>query len=172
MKKTVTLLMCSLVVLNLIGCADKGAYQQYNDSFDANAKAYYEVAGKPLMDMKLPAPEGKEYHLVVNREIKPLMPQQIKDSEWTGAVTAAIVGTATLGLGVVKMNMNESDNERMVKMNASDNEAATAQLRDYVQSFKSETFVMETIMESESTTVVDGGVNNSNNTVNSNNTTP
>jgi hypothetical protein len=149
MKKIVSLLMCSLVVVNLFGCADRAAYNTYNETFDSNAKAYYEVAGKPLMDMKLPAPEGKEYHLVVNREVKPLMPQQIKDSEWTGAVTAGIVGAATVGLGVVKFKMTESDNDAKVKMNESDNEAATAQLRDYVQSFNKETVL-------ETTTILEG----------------
>jgi len=172
MKKIVSLLMCSLVVVNLFGCADKGAYQQYNDSFDANAKAYYEVAGKPLMDMKLPAPDGKEYHLVVNREIKPLIPQQIKDSEWTGAVVASIVGATTVGLGVVKWKMTDSDNDRMVKMNASDNEAATAQLRDYVSSFNKETYVEKI---TESTTIVEGGTQvntNITDSVNGNSLTP
>lgn len=140
--------MCPLMVVSLFGCADKQAYQQYVDTFDGNAKAYYDVASKPLMDMKLPAPDGKEYHLVVNREVKPLMPQQIKDSEWTGAVTAGIVGATTLGLGVVKWKMTESDNEAAVDMNESDNLAATAQLRDYVQSFKK---------DSEKITIIEGG---------------
>jgi len=149
MKKIVSLLMCSLVVLNLFGCADRVAYTQYNDSFDKNAASYYAVAGKPLMDMTLPAPEGKEYHLVVNREIKPLIPQQIKDSEWTGAVIASIAGASTVGLGVVKMKMNDSDNNRMIKIDASDNEARTQQLHDYVSAFNKETYT-------ETTTIVDG----------------
>ena len=171
MKKIVNLLMCSLVFVNLMGCADKAAYTQYNDTFEKNANGYYAVAGKPLMDMTLPAPDGKEYHLVVNREVKPLIPQQIKDSEWTGAVIAGIAGASTVGLGVIKWKMTESDNDRMIRMNASDNEARTTQLHDYVSNFKSE---KETFVETTSSTesVINGATSNSNNTTGSNNTTP
>jgi hypothetical protein len=154
MKKIMSLVMCSLIVANLFGCADKGAYNQYTEVFNSNANAYYEAAKAPLMDMKLPAPDGKEYHLVVNREIKPLVPQQIKDSEWTGAVTAGIVGATTLGLGVTRYYVTKSDNEAAVDMRRSDNEAATAQLRDYVQSFNKETYIEK--FSENTTTSVDG----------------
>lgn len=140
--------MCSIMLVGTTGCADKVSYQNYLDTFDGNAKAYYEVASKPLMDMKLPAPDGKEYHLVVNREVKPLQPQQIKDSEWTGAVTAGIIGTTAVGLGLVNWGTTESINRAAVDMRRSDNEAETIQLRDYVTAFKKESIV-------ETTTIVD-----------------
>jgi hypothetical protein len=145
MKKIVSLLMCSLVVVNLFGCASQQAHQNYLDAFDASAKGYYEAASKPLMDMKLPAPEGKEYHLIVNREVKPMAPQQIKDSEWTGAVIAGIAGAATVGLGVVKLKMTESDNDAKVAMAQEE----TKQLEAYVGNFKKDTTIIMTEGASE-----------------------
>jgi len=99
MKNLLTTLFIALL---LSGCASKEAHQQYIDGFKAASDGYYQAAQKPLIDLTLPAPDGKEYHLVVNREVKPLTPEQIKDSEWVGPVQGLIsVGGAVGGLAVV-----------------------------------------------------------------------
>jgi len=90
MKNLITILFIALL---LSGCASKEAHQQYIDGFKAASAGYYEAANKPLIDLTLPAPDGKEYHLVVNREIKPLTPEQIKDSEWVAPVQGLISAT-------------------------------------------------------------------------------
>jgi len=71
-------------------CASETAYKAHTDAVTATAKEYYKAAEKPLLDLKLPAPEGKEYHLVVNREVKQVEIKQIKDSEWVAPAQSLI----------------------------------------------------------------------------------
>lgn len=134
-----------LSFLLISGCADKGAYQNYLGSHEKSADGYYEVAAKPLLDVTLPAPDGKEYKIVVNREVRPLVPQQIKDSEWTGAVTGGIVSTALVAAKGFDWKIKQSDNDAAVKMRVSDNEAQTRQLEDYVGNFTKEKEIIEII---------------------------
>lgn len=88
-------ILVALVILS--GCASEQAYKEYSTSTTSIATAYYKAAERPLLDLKLPAPEGKEYHLVVNREVKQVDIQQIKDSEWTGPVQSLISAAGLVG---------------------------------------------------------------------------
>jgi len=145
MKSMNVMVICCLLVLS--GCADKVAYDAYLKSKEKGDSKYYEAASKPLLDVTLPAPEGKEYKIVVNREVKPIETKQIKDSEWTGAVVAGIVGTT---LGVTKgfdWKIKQSDNDAAVKINESDNDAITEQVQAYTKEFKNES-IIETVFES------------------------
>jgi hypothetical protein len=94
-------ILLSLTPLLLSGCANMEAYQSYTESFDKAAENYYVAALSPLLDITLPAPEGEEYHIVVNREVEPMNPSQIKDSEWAPVVgktvgVIGVVGTAAI----------------------------------------------------------------------------
>lgn len=102
MVKNILMVAVICVGLALGGCASDQAYTGYRDSFDQAAFGYYEAAGKPLVDLSLPAPEGQEYHLVVNRQVEPMLPQQEKDNEWVGPVSGLIDTVKTItGLAVV-----------------------------------------------------------------------
>lgn len=91
------MLLVALPVL-LAGCASQEAYQGYLDGHKANAAAYYEAAGKPLVDITLPSPDpANPYKIVVNREVKPLPTEQIKDSEWTGPVNGLVSAAGMVG---------------------------------------------------------------------------
>ena len=136
MKRINVMVICCLLVLS--GCADKVAYDAYLKSKEKGDSKYYEAASKPLLDVTLPAPEGKEYKIVVNREVKPIETKQIKDSEWTGAVVAGIVGTT---LGVTK--------GFDWKIKQSDNDAITEQVQAYTKEFKKES-IIETVFEPSS----------------------
>lgn len=91
-----SLLLCCSFLLG--GCASQEAYQGYLDGHKANAVAYYQAAGKPLVDITLPSPDPlNPYKIVVNREIKPLQTEQIKDSEWTGPMNGLISAAGMVG---------------------------------------------------------------------------
>jgi len=98
MKKMLVFLL--VPTLLLIGCADKEAYQEYLSNQNSSNKAYMAAAAKPLIDITLPSPDPTTpYKIVVNREVRPPIVQQIKDSEWVGPLgkligTAGIVGGA------------------------------------------------------------------------------
>lgn len=93
-----TILTIAASALLLTGCADKEAYQAYMLSFDKAAEGYYLAATEPLLSVELPSPvKDQPYKIVVNREVKPLAPQQIKDSEWVPAVSGLINATGVVG---------------------------------------------------------------------------
>jgi hypothetical protein len=83
------LLIISFIFL-FSACASETAYKEHAAAAKEMAQGYYKASEKPLLDLKLPAPEGKEYHLVVNREVKQVELKQIKDSEWVAPVQALI----------------------------------------------------------------------------------
>lgn len=90
----------ALGIFGLSGCASMEAYQAYQESFEEAAAAYYLAAAEPLVDITLPSPvDGEVYHLIVNRDIDIMAPQQIKDSEWVGPVRAGI-GAAGIVWGI------------------------------------------------------------------------
>lgn len=138
MKK---LLYLPVIALMFSGCASQEAYNAYLASKAVNDANYYEVASKPLVDIVLPAPDGQEYKIVVNRDIKPLETKQIKDSEWTTPVTAAIVGATLVGGKAFDWKIKQSDNDAAVLMNDSDNRGTTEQVKSYVTEFKKETLI-------------------------------
>lgn len=84
-------------LLLLSGCASDKAYQTYTEAMSPALQAYYAAASQPLLNLTLPAPDRQTYHLLVNREVKPLLPEQIKDSEWTGPVQSLIQAGAIVG---------------------------------------------------------------------------
>jgi len=93
MKKIIATLM-----LFLPGCASQEAYQSYTDTHNMSAAGYYRAAEKPLVDISLPSPvAGQPYHIVLNREVKPMVPEQIKDSEWTGPINGLISAAGMVG---------------------------------------------------------------------------
>jgi ABC-type uncharacterized transport system auxiliary subunit len=92
-----TILALAILAM-LSGCASEEAYDRYSASQLGIAADYYKAASKPLLDLTLPAPDGKEYHLVVNREVEPIHIQQIKDSEWTAPVQG-LINTAGMVAG-------------------------------------------------------------------------
>jgi hypothetical protein len=104
------LFLLSLIAVS--GCADRQAFQAYTDAMEPALAAYYAAASQPLLDLKLPAPDGKEYHLLVNREVKPIIPSQIKDSEWTGPVQSLIQAGAIVG-GLAVMGGGTGDTTRV-----------------------------------------------------------
>lgn len=81
-----------LVAISVAGCADKEAYDNYLTVHQAGSSNYYEAAkNSPLVDITLPSPViGQPYKIVVNQKLEVIKPQQIKDSEWTGVVGAAV----------------------------------------------------------------------------------
>lgn len=90
------LLLC--LALPLAGCADKGAYEAYRASFNDSALLYYEAASTPLLSVELPSPNpGQPYKIVVARDVEPMRPEQIKNSEWAPVASAAIGAVATVG---------------------------------------------------------------------------
>lgn len=130
MKKTV---LAIIIGLSLSGCASQKAYDQYNNQFAAMATQYYKAASDPLVDIKLPAPNGQNYAIKVYREIKALTPQQIKDSEWVPVITAGVSGGLSLGA-------KWFDYKALV----SNNDAQTEQLKNYVEQFNKESYTTET----------------------------
>ena len=99
-----TLLAIITMSVFLASCANQEAYENYSDAQLAIAEDYYEAAKQPLIDLTLPAPDGKEYKLVVNREVDPMQIQQIKDSEWTAPVQTAINVAGMVGGAAVIIN--------------------------------------------------------------------
>ena len=94
--KTLLTLVSMLVMLT--GCASEQAYQTYNDAYRQNAIGYYEASSKPLVDITLPSPDKlNPYHIVVNREVKQMVPEQIKNSEWTGPLNGLISAAGMVG---------------------------------------------------------------------------
>lgn len=93
-----TLLTLVLMLTMLTGCASQEAYQVYSDTHRASAEGYYRAAEKPLVDISLPSPDPTTpYHIVLNREVKPMAPEQIKNSEWTGPVNGLISAAGMVG---------------------------------------------------------------------------
>ncbi len=85
------LILSLFFLLPMFGCADQAAFNNYLASFDNAADAYYTAADKPLFEIELPSPqEGKPYKITVNREVKRMAPEQIKDSEWAPVANSAI----------------------------------------------------------------------------------
>lgn len=96
-------------ILVLPGCASMEAYQAYQESFDRAAEAYYLAAIEPLIDIELPSPvKGEVYHIVVNRDIDIMSPQQIKDSEWAPVAKAGIGAVGVVG-GIIATGNAISD---------------------------------------------------------------
>lgn len=90
MKKSIVFFFLIVSIL-LVGCANKEAHKQYLESFDNAANQYYETAKKPLLKLTLPSPKDNDpYEIVIHQEPERMIPQQIKDSEWTGPVTAGL----------------------------------------------------------------------------------
>jgi len=80
------------------GCASQEAYQSYVNTHAIASAGYYEAAKQPLVDISLPSPTpGQPYHIVLNREVKPMAPEQIKDSEWTGPINGLISAAGMVG---------------------------------------------------------------------------
>lgn len=102
MKK---IIIVAFLIFVLTSCASEKAYKNYSDASKEMAKNYYKAAEKPLLDLTLPAPDGKEYHLVVNREVKVVELAQIKDSEWVApfqslvSTTGLVAGSAVIVAG-------------------------------------------------------------------------
>jgi hypothetical protein len=86
------------VVLFFSGCASTDAYQSYVATHTISSAGYYEAAKQPLVDISLPSPDPlNPYHIVLNREVKPMAPEQIKDSEWTGPINGLISAAGMVG---------------------------------------------------------------------------
>jgi hypothetical protein len=117
-----------IVVLLLPGCASQESYEAYRQSFDRAVEAYTLAATEPLLSVELPSPvKDQPYKIVVNRDIEPMYPQQIKDSEWAPvvqsgvAVVGAVGGTWVLSNAAVDLvketgkaaGVHMSDNARM-----------------------------------------------------------
>ncbi len=81
-----------LILLCLPGCADKEAYNNYLSTHQSTATRYYNAAkDSPLVDITLPSPDASQpYHIVVNQKLEVIHTAQIKNSEWTGVVGAAV----------------------------------------------------------------------------------
>lgn len=98
-------LTIAALALLLGGCASKESYEAYRQSFDRAAEAYYLTAAEPLVDITLPSPvKGEFYTIKVNREIEPMNPQQIKDSEWAPVASKALGVVGTVGAAYVISN--------------------------------------------------------------------
>lgn len=93
-----TFLIAPLLLL-LVGCADKGAYNSYLQSFDAAADKHYMAASTPLLSVELPSPvAGQPYKIVVAREVERMQPEQIKDNEWVQPVGAFVRTLGAVGM--------------------------------------------------------------------------
>jgi hypothetical protein len=100
-----SLLIIPAIGLLLGGCASKESYEAYRQSFDRAAEAYYLTASEPLVDIQLPSPvKGEFYSIRVNREIEPLSPQQIKNSEWAPVISKGLGVVGTIGAAYVISN--------------------------------------------------------------------
>lgn len=94
--KTICMALCAALFLQ--GCASQEAYQSYTNTHMISAEGYYRAAEKPLVDISLPSPvAGQPYHIVLNREVKPMAPEQIKNSEWVGPVNGLISAAGMVG---------------------------------------------------------------------------
>jgi len=81
-----------------IGCASQEAYQSYVDTHAIASNGYYEVVKTPLVDITLPSPDPNQpYHIKLARDVKPMVPEQIKDSEWTGPIKGLISAAGMVG---------------------------------------------------------------------------
>jgi len=148
MKKVLNAVVIISSLSLLSSCASQEAYNNYLAAKAVNDSAYYAAVTKPLLDVTLPAPDGKEYKIVVNREVKPIETKQIKDSEWTGLATATVVGATLVAGKGFDWKIRQSDNEASVDINDSDNRATTEQVKNYVTEFKKES-IIETIIPME-----------------------
>lgn len=94
-----------VLILTLTGCASQESYEAYRQSFDRAVEAYTLAAAEPLLAVELPSPvEGQPYKIVVNREIEPMYPEQIKDSEWAPVVQSGVAVVGTVGGAYVLSN--------------------------------------------------------------------
>ena len=140
-------------VVLLPGCASQDAYKNYLAAFEKASEVNKEEVAKPLVDITLPAPLAANgqtqapYHVVVNKDYKPLVPQQIKDSEWTGTVMAAIGATGLVTNHYVDYKIKQSDNSADVEIAKSKDQASTAQWNSYTSNFMNK----ETTSVTEST---------------------
>lgn len=99
----IVLTIAALALLG--GCASKESYEAYRQSFDRAAEAYYLAASEPLLSVELPSPvKDQPYKIVVNREVEPMIPQQIKDSEWAPVAGKALGVVGTVGAAYVISN--------------------------------------------------------------------
>ena len=97
-KKITSVGLVLVMFLMLTGCASQEAYKGYLDNHSASATGYYKAAEKPLVDITLPSPIADQpYHIVLNREVKPMAPEQIKDSEWVKPVNGLISAAGMVG---------------------------------------------------------------------------
>lgn len=98
------ILVMALAAL-LGGCVSKESYEAYRQSFDRAAEAYYLAASEPLLSVELPSPvKDQPYKIVVNREVEPMYPEQIKDSEWAPVVQSGVAVVGTVGGAYVLSN--------------------------------------------------------------------
>lgn len=143
MRAIFSLLVVALMLLP--GCASQEAYQNYLAAFEKASEANKVEAAKPLVDITLPAPLATNgqpqapYRVVVNKDYKPMVPQQIKDSEWTGTVMAAIGITGLVGNHYVDYKIKQSDNAAAVDIAESRDASTTAQVQAYTDKFNKET---------------------------------
>lgn len=134
-----------LIVGMLGGCASQEAYKNYLAAFEKASDTNKVESAKPLVDITLPAPLAANgqpqapYHVVVNKEYRPMIPQQIKDSEWTGTIMAAIGVTGLVGNHYVDYKIKQSDNAASVDIAKSKDQATTAQVQAYTDKFNKET---------------------------------
>lgn len=134
-----------IILISFSGCASETAYQGYLTAHKSNADGYYLASGKPLLDMVLPSPDPQQpYHLIVNREVKPLVVQQIKDSEWIDPVKVLTVTAGLVAGKYVDYKEKKSDNEAAVDIVRSHDTATTSQVKDYVTGYKNDTYIETT----------------------------
>lgn len=80
------------------GCASQEAYQSYVDTHAIASTGYYEAVKTPLVDITLPSPDPNQpYHIKLARDVKPMTPEQIKNSEWTGPINGLISSAGMVG---------------------------------------------------------------------------
>jgi len=124
MKKILTI---GLAFLMLTGCANKEVYKKYVVAESVNRANYYEAAkNTPLVDIKLPAPDGEEYHIIVNQNIQYRAVQQIKDSEWVPVATAGVVGGLQFLTGWTSSHYNYKTQKNYVEALSGDDNPTIA----------------------------------------------
>ena len=113
-----------LLVLSLGGCVgDSSAIRQANyDTYVTRVESAYNaylasIEAKPLLDIILPAPDGQEYRVVVNREVEAPRIQQIKDDEslrfWAAVVPSGLNLVTGLGNNWINSYYSYKDNQSM-----------------------------------------------------------
>jgi hypothetical protein len=124
MKKLIALGAVSALALFLGGCASTVSNQQNYDAYLSQSGTDYAtyinaLEQAPLLDLKLPAPEGKEYHLIVNHEPAAPKVQQIKDDEqlrfWGKVIQGGLPVLGNLGSTWINAHYNSENEKAMWK---------------------------------------------------------